>query len=195
MLTDSADLPLHSLQEFKLLIRDKKEVKGLEPTTLAVTAQKAVEEGYKNATAEAGPWLITLDDPTYSAVVSFAKNRELRKTLYLAYRRVAAEGKTDNTGVIKQILGIRQELSKILGFPNYAEQAFLGKVRWCLAFQKTAGEPYYDSAGDALCCDTRETAAQGGGTDLEELGHCAMQLLWWLLQLAWGSNNRVLAPL
>lgn len=104
-------------------------MEGLEPTTLAVTAKKAAEEGHKGATAEAGPWMVTLDYSTYNAVVSFAKDRELRKKLYIAYRRIAADNSTDNTNVIKQLLAIRQELSQLIGFPNYAEQSFLGKVR------------------------------------------------------------------
>ena len=151
------------MQEFKLLIKDKKQLEGLEPTTLAVAAKKAVEEGHKGATAEAGPWILTLDYPTYSAVVSFAKDRELRKKLYMAYRRVAADGKTDNTGVIKQILGIRQELSKILGFENYAEQAFLGKVRGVVGTRLTLLWPYfqgYQGAGHAILCATHTQDAQ-----------------------------------
>lgn len=115
-------------QEFKYLVKDKKELAGLEPTTLAVAAQKAAEAGHKGATPESGPWLLTLDYTTYSAVVSFADNRELRKKFYTAYRRIAADGKTDNTDIIKQILKARQETSNILGMANYAEQSFLGKV-------------------------------------------------------------------
>lgn len=108
---------------------DKKELEGLESTTLAVAAQKAAQAGHKGATAESGPWLLTLDYTTYSAIVSFAKNRELRKKMYIAYRRIAADGKTDNTGIIKEILRNRLEMSKLLGFATYADQAFLSKVR------------------------------------------------------------------
>jgi len=119
------------LQQFKLLIKDKTQLEGLEPTTLAVAAKKAAQEGHKAATAEAGPWVLTLDYNTYNSIVSFAKDRELRKKMYIAYRRVAADGKSDNTDIIKQILAARQEVAKILGFPNYAEESFLGKVRTC----------------------------------------------------------------
>lgn len=109
-------------------MRDKKELEGLEATTLAVAAQKAAEEGHKGATAEAGPWLLTLDYTTYSAVVSFANNRDMREKVYKAYRSIGAQGKTDNTDIIRQIIAKRQQLARMLGFKNYAEESFLGKV-------------------------------------------------------------------
>lgn len=118
------------VQEFTYLVKDKNQLAGLEETTLAVAAQKAIEAGYKGATAEGGPWLLTLDYTTYSAVVSFARNRELRKKFYIAYRRIAADGKTDNAGIIKQILKHRQDMSQMLSFKTYADQAFLSKVGW-----------------------------------------------------------------
>jgi hypothetical protein len=122
--------PSHPLlsQAFKYLVRDKKELEGLEATTLAVAAQKAADAGHKGATAEAGPWLLTLDYTTYSAVVSFANNRALREKVYKAYRAIGAEGKTDNTDIIRQIIAKRQQLARMLGFKNYAEESFLGKV-------------------------------------------------------------------
>lgn len=115
-------------QAFKYLVRDKKELEGLEATTLAVAAQKAADEGHKGATAEAGPWLLTLDYTTYSAVVSFANNRDLREKVYKAYRSIGGQGKTDNTDIIRQIIAKRQQLARMLGFKNYAEESFLGKV-------------------------------------------------------------------
>jgi oligopeptidase A len=116
------------LQAFKLLITDKKQLDGMQQSALEVAAKRAIGAGHKNATTESGPWLLTLDYPTYLAVVTFAHDRELRKKLYTSYRRVAADGVTNNDDVIKQILKGRQELAQLLNFTSYAEQAFLGKV-------------------------------------------------------------------
>jgi hypothetical protein len=97
-----------------------------------VAAGKAVNAGHKGATAESGPWLLTLDYTTYSAVVGFSTDRELRKKFYNAYRSIASSGATDNTAVINEILAGRAEVAKLTGFPNFAEQAFQGKVGgWC----------------------------------------------------------------
>jgi oligopeptidase A len=132
------------VQAFKHLVRDKKELEGLEPITLAVAAQKAAAEGHKGATAEAGPWLLTLDYSTYSAVVSFANNRDLREKMYRAYRRIGADAPSDNTDIIKQILKRRQQLAQMLGFKSYAEESFLSKVRNCWT------QPRYPRCGFSL---------------------------------------------
>lgn len=45
------------------------------PAALALAAQQAVKEGHEGATAEGGPWLFTLDMPSYFPVMTHAKNR------------------------------------------------------------------------------------------------------------------------
>jgi Zn-dependent oligopeptidase len=117
-----------NLQAFKLLITDKQKLAGLERSTLAVAAQKAKEAGHKNATTDKGPWMLTLDFSTYAAVVTFAKDRELRKKMYTAYRSLASTGKTDNAPIIRQILQGRREMSGLLGYPNFAELSLSSKV-------------------------------------------------------------------
>lgn len=139
-------------QAFKYLVKDKKELEGLEPTTLAVAAQKAAAEGHKGATAESGPWLLTLDYTTYSSVVSFAKNRDLREKFYRAYRRIGADGNSDNTDIIRQILKLRQQLARMLGFKSYAEESFLSRVSWILALAASFGYRWNGIASSPADC-------------------------------------------
>ena len=80
-----------------------------------------IQQGHKNATAEDGPWVITLDDPSYMSVIQHAKNRDLRKEVYLARLTLASSGELDNMGIIDQILKLRLEKAKLLGYKNYAE--------------------------------------------------------------------------
>lgn len=42
---------------------------------LALAAQQASKEGHEGATPEEGPWLFTLDFPSYMPVMTHAKNR------------------------------------------------------------------------------------------------------------------------
>ena len=42
---------------------------------LALAALQASKEGHEGATPEAGPWLLTLDFPSYFPVMTHAKNR------------------------------------------------------------------------------------------------------------------------
>lgn len=115
-------------QAWKLVIKDKKKLDGVEPTTLAVAAQKAQAEGFKNATADNGPWVITPDYATYASIVAFARDRDLRQQVYTAYRSLASSGKTNNTPLIRKILTLRRELAQLLGYPNYAVSAMAGRV-------------------------------------------------------------------
>lgn len=50
-----------------------------------------------------------------------AKNRALREELYRAYLSRASSGDLDNTAIIDQILKLRLEKAKLLGYNNYAE--------------------------------------------------------------------------
>lgn len=78
-------------------------------------------QGHENATAENGPWVITLDAPSYTSVMKHAKNRALREEVYRAYVTRASCGELDNTAIIDQILKLRLEKAKLLGYNNYAE--------------------------------------------------------------------------
>jgi len=47
-------------QAFKLVLTNKSDVNGLPDSAKGLAAQQAVAGGYEKATAEDGPWLITL---------------------------------------------------------------------------------------------------------------------------------------
>ena len=64
---------LDSTKAFKLRITDVKEVEGLPSSALALAAQRAQTEGDKDATPTAGPWIITLDMPSYLPAMQHLK--------------------------------------------------------------------------------------------------------------------------
>ncbi len=69
--------------------------------------------------------------PSYLPVLQYAQDRNLRETLYRAYATRASEfGKSewDNTPLISQILKLRLEAAKLLGFANYAELSIATKM-------------------------------------------------------------------
>ncbi|XP_031095346.1 probable cytosolic oligopeptidase A [Ipomoea triloba] len=119
---------LDATKKFEKLITDKKEIEGLPATALGLAAQTAVSKGHENATAESGPWIITLDAPSYMSVVQHAKNRTLREEVYRAYITRASSGDLDNTAIIDQILKLRLEKAKLLGYNNYAEVSMARKM-------------------------------------------------------------------
>jgi Zn-dependent oligopeptidase len=56
---------LDATKAFTKLLTTKDEVDGLPDSALALLAQQAKGKGHADATAEAGPWLVTLDIPAY----------------------------------------------------------------------------------------------------------------------------------
>ncbi len=74
----------------------------------------------------------TLDFPSYLAIMTYAKDRDLREELYKAYTTRASDqsDKTefDNTPVIEEILGLRHEMASLLGFESYADLSLASKM-------------------------------------------------------------------
>lgn len=119
---------LDATNKFEKLITDKKDIEGMTATGLAMAAQMAVSKGHENATAENGPWTVTLAGPSYRSIMQHAKNRSLREELYRAYVTRASTGVLDNTEIINHILKLRLEKAKLLGFDNYAEVSMETKM-------------------------------------------------------------------
>ncbi|XP_074308109.1 putative cytosolic oligopeptidase A [Silene latifolia] len=119
---------LDATKKFEKLVTDKKEIEGLPATALGLAAQTAASKGHENANAEDGPWIITLDGPSYMSVMQHAKNRSLREEVYRAYVTRASSGDLDNTEIINQILKLRLETANLLGYKNYAEVSMAMKM-------------------------------------------------------------------
>ncbi|KAK7843841.1 organellar oligopeptidase a, partial [Quercus suber] len=119
---------LDATKKYEKLVTDKKDIEGMPTTALAMAAQKAIAKGYENATVENGPWVITLDGPSYRSVMQHARNRFLREELYRAYITRASSGDLNNTPIIDQILKLRLEKANLLGYDNYAELSMEKKM-------------------------------------------------------------------
>lgn len=79
LLTPTATPRPHGPRPLPLPLQD---VEGLPASSLALAAQQASREGHAGASPEAGPWLFTLDFPSYFPVLTHAKNRALREEMY-----------------------------------------------------------------------------------------------------------------
>lgn len=101
-------------------------LKGL-PEHAIQTAKETAESKDKKG------WMLNLEIPCYLAVVTYAEDRGLREKFYEAYVTRASEegphaGQFDNTDIIKEILQLRTEKAKLLGFSNYAELSLATKM-------------------------------------------------------------------
>jgi oligopeptidase A len=84
-------------------------------------AQADGKEGYK----------LTLKMPSYLPVMQFAHSSPLRERMYRAYvTRASDQGdpKFDNSALIREILALRQEEARLLGFRNFGEVSLVPKM-------------------------------------------------------------------
>jgi oligopeptidase A len=119
---------LDATKGFSLTLTDSHEVEGLPPSLLALAAQAAREDGAENATAESGPWRITLDYPSYVPFLQHSRRRDLREKIYRAFITRASEGDLDNTANIERILELRHEMAHLLDYDTYAELSIARKM-------------------------------------------------------------------
>ena len=122
---------LDSTKEFKLMITDKIDVEGLPSSALALCSQSAKNAGEAASTPENGPWLITLDMPSYLPAMQNLKSSSIREKLYRAFvMRASAQSNPtyDNEPIIKQLLQLKTEASKLLGYSNFAEKSLSRKM-------------------------------------------------------------------
>lgn len=164
---------LDATKDYGKLITDRKDVEGLPSTTLELAAKAAISKGHNEATAENGPWIITLDPPIYRSVMQHARNRLLRKEVYCAYIIRASTGDLNNTHIIEQILKLRLEKAKLLGYNNYAEFSMETKMA-TVDQAKDLIERLRISSWDAAVRDMeelRQFAEFNGADEAGELNH------------------------
>ncbi len=100
---------------YSLLITDEKDLAGLPEAEREAAAQLA------NAKGKEG-WLFNLQGPSYTAFMKFADNRKLREEMYKAYNsRGYQQNDKNNEETIRQIVNLRMERAKLLGYPNHAQ--------------------------------------------------------------------------
>lgn len=77
--------------------------------------------------------LLNLQAPSYLAVMQYADNRALRQEMYEAYNTRASDqgphaGQWNNNDLMVEILQLREEKARLLGFGNYAELSLEPKM-------------------------------------------------------------------
>ena len=125
---DYSDHVLDATTAWFKQIDEVEQLQGLPDSALAMAAQAAQQRDLEG-------WVISLDFPSYYAVITYADNAELRKTLYSAYTSRASELgddlSLDNTQTMQEILKLKREKAALLGFANYAELSVATKMADC----------------------------------------------------------------
>jgi oligopeptidase A len=102
-------------------VTEQDELRGLNEMLIEQARRRAHEQRREG-------WLLTLDQPTYVAVVTDAESVTLRRAFYEAWTTRASDkgpnaGRWDNSAIMNDILRLRHEAARLLDFSNYAEYA------------------------------------------------------------------------
>ncbi|MBH8575226.1 M3 family metallopeptidase [Nostocaceae cyanobacterium CENA369] len=165
---------LDATKAFSLTLTTKAEIDGLPNSLLSLAAQAARAAKEENATPENGPWRITLDFPSYSPFMQHSTRRDLREKLYKAYITRAASGDLDNNPLIERILELRQELSDLLGFENFAELSLASKMAPNVEAVEALLEELRSASYNAAIKDLealKAFAASKGAAEAQDLQH------------------------
>jgi oligopeptidase A len=108
------------------VIRNEQDLAGLPASALAQAKQTAESQDQDG-------WMITLQFPSYQAIMTYADDRGLRREHYEAYATRASDQASDNEQwdnslLMEQILALRHEKAQLLGFENYAELSLATKM-------------------------------------------------------------------
>lgn len=126
--TEFGNHALDARKAWNLTLTSRDAVRGIPERALVAAADAARQAGHKEASAEKGPWMLTLDAAVLGPVMNFAEDRALREKVYRAFITLASQGSVDNSGTILQILKLRQQEASLLGYPNYAALSFASKM-------------------------------------------------------------------
>ncbi len=96
-------------------ITDEKELAGIPEAILEQYREEAKERNLEG-------FVVTLQYPSFLPLMTYAENRELRKELALANGKKSFQNNEfDNQNLIKEIISLKQEKAKLLGYENYAD--------------------------------------------------------------------------
>jgi oligopeptidase A len=117
---------LDATNAWSIQIADKARLAGLPESAVALARQTAEREKMDG-------WMFNLEYPSYYPVLTYADDRALRRELYTAYVTRASDegphaGQWDNGPIMEQILALRHEAARLLGFANYAERSLATKM-------------------------------------------------------------------
>lgn len=123
---------------FTLHVTNEDEIDGL-PEDVKEAAANNAKENSKDG------WLFTLHRPSYIPFITFCRNRELRRQMFMAYSTTCSKGNSfDNREIVKETVNTRLKLARLLGYNTYSDYilaermaqntdavfSMLGKLTW-----------------------------------------------------------------
>ncbi len=106
---------LAATNKYKLVIDNKADLSGLPQSVIDAAAEEAANAGMK------GKWVFTVQKPSMIPFLTYSDKRNLREQILTAYTtRCNHNDSLDNKDIVKQIVNLRLEKAKLLGYKTYA---------------------------------------------------------------------------
>jgi len=164
--TDFANHVLDATKAFELIITERNDTEGWPESLKKLAAQSYSQsraDRNKKATPEDGPWRITLDYPSFGPFMQHSRRRDQREKIYRVYMTRASGEAWDNTLLIEDILRLRKQKAKLLGFRTYAQLSLTEKMAPDVG------------AVDEMFARLRDAAQDHATRDLKELAQIARE--------------------
>lgn len=123
---------------YTLHVTEASDLEGLPADVIDAAHNNAKENGHEG-------WLFTLHRPSYLPFITFCRNRDLRRQMYMAYSTIGAKGNShDNREIVTETVNCRLKLARLLGYNTYSDYildermaqnsdavfSMLGKLTW-----------------------------------------------------------------
>lgn len=106
---------LKATNSYALNVTDSARLKGLPESALEAAAQTAKEKGQEG-------WTFTLHAPSYSSLMMYCEDRDLRRELYMAYNtQNVQDNEYNNEENVKKIANLRLAIAQLLGYDSHAD--------------------------------------------------------------------------
>jgi oligopeptidase A len=117
---------LDAARAYTRTVSDESELAGLPVNAVDRAAADARE-------ANQAGWLFKLDQPTYMTIMASAESERLRRDIYEAWITRGSElgpsaGRFDNNPLIAEIVPLRHELARLVGFKHFADYALATRM-------------------------------------------------------------------
>lgn len=155
----------------KRFITDENELKGLPESAKAAAREEAIAAGRPDA------WLFVPKRTSFTPVLQYCENRELRKQLLMDYTiRGNRDNENDNKEIIRRTMSLRIEKAQLFGFSNPADYI----LQDCMAHDAKTVDAFLQSVWEpSLAAAKREAAALQELMDQDLPGEKLMPWDWW----------------
>ena len=152
-------------------VTSEEELKGLPESAKAAAAEEAAAAGHP------GEWMFSPKRTSFTPVLQYCENRELRKQLLMDYTtRANHDNQNDNKAVIIREMELRIEKAKLFGYDNPADYI----LKDCMAKDHQTVDAFLQSVwAPSLAAAKREAAELQKMLDADLPGEKLQPWDWW----------------